>query len=201
METNKKTVQSYEDHIDEYIKGTPQEVSGPIKEWIDNSLRLIPADGRILELGSAFGRDADYFESKGYRVDRTDVVEGFVDLLTKQGHKARQLNALTDELGANFDMVFANAVFLHFTIEELKEVLAKTHTALNENGILVFSVKRGSGSKWSEDKLGAPRFFQYWELEPLEQLLKEENFAVVESGSKRSEHRNQDWLHIIARKP
>ena len=117
-EANKKTLQSYEAHVTEYIAGTPQAVDGHVQDWIDRSLSYISAGSTILEIGSAFGRDADYIESHGYRVERTDATKSFVEFLRKHGHDAKVLNALTDELGGPYDMALANAVLLHFTPDE-----------------------------------------------------------------------------------
>ena len=50
-DTNKTTIQSYNEHIQDYIDGTPQEVSGSVKLWIDASLDGLSLDARILEIG------------------------------------------------------------------------------------------------------------------------------------------------------
>lgn len=63
-------------------------MQGFVKDWIDTVLAGLPQDAKIPEFGSAFGRDADYIESKGYKVQRTDVTPGFVKLLQSQGHQA-----------------------------------------------------------------------------------------------------------------
>jgi SAM-dependent methyltransferase len=158
-DTNDKTVQSYEEHVQEYIAGTPQDVSGDVKDWIDRALSHVDKSGTILEIGSAFGRDATYIESKGYRVDRTDATKAFVELLNKQGHTARVLNAITDDFGGPYAMVIANAVFLHFKPDEAKQALRNAYKALQPNGIFAFTVKEGNGEEWTDDKLGSPRYF------------------------------------------
>jgi SAM-dependent methyltransferase len=196
-DTNDKTVQSYDTHIQEYIDGTPQIVEGFVKEWIDTALTDLPKDAKILELGSAFGRDATYIESKGYKVRRTDVTPGFVNLLQSQGHQASILNAITDDLGGPCDLVFADAVLLHFTREEAQVVINKAFEALSANGRFAFSVKQGDGESWSEDKLGAPRYFCYWTKDTIEPLVRQAGFTNIRISD---EHKgsNAMWLHIIA---
>jgi hypothetical protein len=49
-ETNGTTIQSYEAHIQEYIDGTPQEVGGDVKNWIDTTLDGLATDARIIEV-------------------------------------------------------------------------------------------------------------------------------------------------------
>jgi len=199
--TNDTTVASYEAHVQEYINGTPKDVDGQFKEWIDKALSITDQAKPILELGSAFGRDAEYIEAKGYEVQRTDVTKSFVEYLQKQGHNAKVLNAITDELDSGYGMVFANAVFLHFTREELAPVLSKVIQSLDINGILAFSVKKGEGEAWSQDKLGAPRYFCYWQQEPLQSLVLSAGFEIIDITDAVSSSKNgQEWLHVIAKK-
>lgn len=194
--SNQKTINSYEQHIQEYIDGTPQEVSSFVKDWIDESLSYIPVVGSILEIGSAFGRDANYIEQAGYAVRRTDAARKFVELLKSQGHEAEVLNAITDNLGGPYDMVFADAVLLHFTAEELTSVLSKIYKSLGTGGILAFTLKQGVGAEWSNDKLGAPRFFNYWTRDELEGELNKQNFKILKLASDDS----RKWWQVISKK-
>ena len=197
--SNEQTIQSYEEHIKEYIDGTPQAVEGVVKEWLDEAIMGLPKNAHILELGSAFGRDAAYLHDLGYNVECTDATQAFVDLLNKKGFKARRLNAITDDLGGPYDFVLANAVLLHFTREETKQVLQKVFEALRPGGTFAFTLKQGEGEKWSEDKLGAPRYFCFWTKEQIRQLIEAAGFTNVRvSGDKTTA--NATWLQIIVRK-
>lgn len=197
--SNETTVQSYDGHVQEYIDATPQKVEGFIQTWIDNVLAGLSQTAKILEFGTAFGRDADYIESKGYAVERTDVTPGFVKLLQDKGHAARILNAITDDLGSGYDLIFADAVLLHFTRDEAQRVIGKVHDALVSGGRFAFSLKIGEGEEWEETKLGAPRFFCYWTKETIEPVLGQAGFTdmhitddYVGSTAK--------WVHVIATK-
>ncbi len=201
MQDNAKTLKAYSQHVQEYVAGTPQEVKGAFQEWIDSALSLIPQKATFLELGSAFGRDADYIESKGYKVQRTDGSKGFVDFLLKKGLKAKLLNAITDDLGGPYDMVFANAVFLHFNANELDKVLGKIYKSLKSQGVIAFSVKRGDGEGWSNDKLGSPRYFCYWQPEALKKAVIRHDFKIIKLEGVNSDHRDQKWIHVVAQKP
>lgn len=199
-ETNGTTIQSYEAHIQEYIDGTPQEVGGDVKSWIDATLDGLATDAKIIEVGSAFGRDANYIESLGYTVLRTDATDGFVKLLTEQGHQAKGFNLITDNFDTDYDLVFADAVLLHFTRDEVAEATRKIHGALTHSGRFSFSLKQGQGESWSEDKLGAPRYFCYWEQPQITELLASSGFSDVRVSDGGSGHNNAKWLHIIATK-
>lgn len=192
---NSTTLQSYNDNVQAYIEGTPQAVDGVLKEWIDGALANLQKDATILEIGTAFGRDADYIESQGYTINRTDAAKGFVELLQSQGHNARVLNILTDSINQTFDMIFADAVFLHFTEDELHGVLDKVHAALTQGGILAFSVKQGEGEEWSDEKINSPRYFKYWQADAIRQMLEAHNFGDIEIR----EGMNGRFLLITAR--
>jgi len=199
-ETNETTIKSYEAHIPEYIAGTPQEVSGAVKTWIDASLEGLTHDARILEFGTAFGRDAAYIEGLGYKVERTDGTAGFVRWLQVNGHEAKVLNAITDEIDGSYDLIFADAVLLHFTRPETEAVISKAAAALEVNGRFAFSLKQGDGESWSEEKLGAPRFFCYWNQADITKILQEAGFNHLNIGDDSTDHNSAKWLHIIASK-
>ena len=187
---NNFTLEAYESGIEAYVNGTPSAVTGAVKTWIDKTLSLVPTQARIMEIGSAFGRDAHYIESKGYLVERTDATRGFVDLLEKEGYSARLFSILTNPFTATYDLVFANAVFL----QELHQVLDKIHCALSDGGYLSFSVKEGVGVEWTSVKVGNPRYFCYWQADALHSMLEAHGFTVLEIFSM------ENFIYIIAKK-
>jgi SAM-dependent methyltransferase len=200
-ESNRKTLESYEGHVQEYIDGTPQEVTGDVKLWIERTLVGLEHDAKILEIGSAFGRDANYIETLGYTVMRTDATEKFVELLKEQGYEAGVFNAITDDFPEENDLVFADAVLLHFTEEETLEVCKKVLGSLVHGGRFSFSLKSGTGTEWSDSKLGAPRFFRYWEQSGISNLLREVGFTKVDIENGESGRQGYpSWLHIVAYK-
>lgn len=198
--SNKETVNAYNSSVDKYIAESPQIVSGELKEWIDGNLSKLDNQSRILEIGSGSGKDADYFYSQGYRMELTDASQGFVDYLNKKGHSARLLDILSDSIDVNYDMIFADAVFLHFTEDELLYVLKKAHSALRSEGRLAFTLKVGQGEETTTRKLDVPRYFHYWMQEDIERLLKEAGFSDFSSKSDtdyRGESR-PNWLYVTA---
>jgi predicted TPR repeat methyltransferase len=198
--SNQQTVQTYEDHVQDYIDGTPQSVDGILKNWLDKTLELTPPDARILELGSAMGRDATYLQQKGYTVECTDVTEGFVKLLQDKGFNARKLDAVTDDIAGPYDLILASAVLLHFTREETAQVLHKVYEALSDGGLFAFTLKEGEGEEWSNEKLGAPRFFCYWTADQIAEYLQDAGFEKIDITAGQGGSRNVSWVQIIAKK-
>lgn len=69
--------------------------------------------GTILELGSGPGRDAEYLESLGVSVARTDGALAFVEMMRAEGFTAEVLDMRTGQFNGTYDAVVANAVLLH----------------------------------------------------------------------------------------
>lgn len=196
---NELTLKAYQDKTQEYIEGTPP-IDATIKEWLDTSLELVPKDGKILEVGSGFGRDAEYVREKGFDIECSDAVPNFVELLQNKGFNTRPLDLLNDEIGEDYDMVLADAVLLHFTPEESAAVIRKIHNALNSNGIFALRMKRGDGPVWSQEKLGEPRYFYYWQPDELKDVLEKQGFEWQSMTESYTGHNKANWMHIIARK-
>jgi SAM-dependent methyltransferase len=200
LNPNQKTLLSYEESLQKYIDRTPQQVSGGVRKWIDATLALLPIEAKIIEIGSAFGRDAAYIAAKGYAVECTDAAQSFVSFLQKQGISARLYNVVTDPFSGQYDLIFANAVFLHFTREELASVITKCFIALNNKGRLSFSLKQGEGETWSDEKIEAPRYFCYWQQNDVEKLLNSAGFSHWTIDDDGTGHGSAKWLHVIAHK-
>jgi SAM-dependent methyltransferase len=196
--SNARTLLSYDERVEAYVDGTSQEVTGPAKDWLDEALQGLSQTARLLELGSAFGRDATYIQSLGYCLDCTDAVPGFVELLRQRGFSARLLNLLTDELVGPYDLIIANAVLLHFNYLEFSQVLVKIKSALGHGGRFAFSLKAGQGEGWSTEKIGAPRYFCYWTPEALEPHLAAAGFSNWKITRAQTTRAHADWLFVIA---
>lgn len=193
MANNETTLQTYQEHFNNYINKTFSETSGSQKEWIDSILGRVSVDATILEIGSAFGRDAKYIQDAGYDITVTDAFDAAVNELKNRGFAATKLNILTDEPQGEYDLIFAFAVFLHFTEEELRLVLAKLKPHIKDDGLLAFSVKQGDGEEWTSEKMDGPRYFHYWQKEPLTELVQECGYELVEVGNIDD---SQKWLAV-----
>lgn len=198
MSTNDATLRTYDATIQAYVDGTSHAVEGASRHWLERSLDGLAPSARIFELGSAFGRDAAYVTAQGFHPECSDAVEGFVARLRDQGFTARLFNALNDPLPGPYDLILANAVMLHFTAAEFAQVAAKLCRALAPGGRFAFSVKRGNGEEWSDAKLGAPRFFHYWQPADLPAALSTAGFASWDIVAAHTGRAHADWLYVIA---
>ncbi len=196
---NEQTLRAYQNKTQEYVTGTPA-IDDTIRKWLDASLALIPESGTILEVGSGFGRDAEYIRGKGYAIECSDAVPKFIEILESKGFSARLINLLSDDIGGEYDMVVADAVLLHFTPEETKQVIDKIYHALKAGGVFALRMKQGDGAVWTDAKLGEPRYFYYWQEDELRQVLEGSGFTWQGMTTSHTEHNNADWMHIIVRK-
>jgi SAM-dependent methyltransferase len=199
--TNAQTIKAYNGGVDAYAAGMRHEVAAPLQRWMARALDTLDKNAQILEIGSGTGRDANYLESLGYHVQRTDASQGFVDYLRAQGKAAALLNVLTDALPEGCDLIQANAVFLHFTESEFIAALAKVFKTLKPNGHFALSLKRGDGEETTSHKLDAPRYFHYWQPAEAKALLERAGFMrVVIDASDDWRPDKPEWLFITAEK-
>jgi hypothetical protein len=166
----------------------------------------LPPGGRVLEIGSAGGRDARALEDAGLSVRRTDVTEAFVELLRAEGHQADVLDPLTDDLddparpGTPYDGVWANASLLHVARADLPLVLRRLAAATVAGGLLRLTVKEGDGERWSRHgRVAGARHFTFWREEPLRAALETAGWRVERLDHDAGALSGEPWLEVWAR--
>ena len=193
---NQKTLETYTAGVQEYIEGTKGDTDEHTQAMIDLALMDRPHDTTILEIGAAFGREAKYMASKGYWPDLTDGSAGFVEYLSAQGMPAKLLDVVNQPILGQYDVIFAFAVFLHFTDEDFDKAVANVRSALKKDGVFVFSLMRGEGERWTDAKLGAPRYFRYWQ----EDELRERLWGLGMSVTEVRDGMEGRWMFVVAEK-
>lgn len=166
-------------NVETYIKHAPTEVSGISKQWIDALLALLPKHSKILDVGSGTGRDADYMEDRGFHITRTDKEPGFVEFQKTKSKKVLLQDVLRDEIGKpeSYDVVFANAILLHFTEDELETIFNKITKCLRKGGFFALSLKQGDNVALPTPAEGVP-YFRYWEIAGIEKLCEKHRFHM-----------------------
>lgn len=161
--TNRRTIQSYTESVREYDAKVsarpPRHIAGPLRRM----MTCVPPGGLVLEVGSGTGRDADFIESLGGRVRRTDATQAFLDLQAERGKHGVRLNLLTDALGGPYDAIVAICVLIHIERADTDRVLRKIRRALRPGGVFLAAVWEGTGQTdgryhmtyWSRTAFGA----------------------------------------------
>lgn len=203
--SNEETLKVYDRSVNKYLSNTGYDYTKkhePLLRWIDFTLKCVPEGGTIFEMGSGHGRDARYMESKGFNVICSDGAKSFIDYLNDNGQKALLFNAIDDKIPVKCDMIFANAVFPHFTTDDLETTLDKVYKHLSEGGIFAFNAKQGEGEEWVNEKTIDKRFMHYWNPQNLENIVKKHDFKIIffESDIQGGELANHTWIHITAQK-
>jgi SAM-dependent methyltransferase len=116
-------------------------------------MTYVPPGGLV---GSGTGRDADFVESLGGTVRRTDATQTFLDLQAERGKHAERLNLLTDALGGPYDAILAICVLIHIERTDTDRVLRKIRRALRPGGAFLAAVWEGSG------QTGGRYHMTYW---------------------------------------
>ncbi len=186
-----RTIASYESYAPSYaalVNPTPAAFDAAAMQ------RLASVGGTVLEIGSGPGFDADYVETLGVRVDRTDITRAFLDMQAARGKQGRVLNVITDDLGGPYDGVMALCVLIHVSRDQTLDVLRKIAGAIRPGGAFLASVRDGDGETFGDFHT------VYWRRDAFAAQLEAAGF-VVEWDAFNTDRSGEDWLTFLARKP
>lgn len=92
------------------------------------------------------------------------------------------------------DAVLLVGALVHLPQAQLGKALSNIAAALKEDGLILLTMKEGSGS--STDRDG--RVFQYWSDEGLRKLLQRREFHIVHFHRQNSVKNDKDvWLTYV----
>ncbi|BCG80796.1 class I SAM-dependent DNA methyltransferase [Mesorhizobium sp. 113-3-3] len=150
LEKSRQTISAYEDYADRYdaiVRHVPNErEQASLKRFV----AIAGTSGRILEVGSGAGYDADFLEDLGVKVRRTDATKRFLELQAARGKHGELLDLLTDDLGGPYDAVLALAVLIHVPRDQIDQVLGKIARSLRPGGAFLVSMRNGDGEASGE---------------------------------------------------
>ncbi len=143
LERTRRNVESYEKSARSYdalcVNDPPPKIAAVLQRFAET----LPRPARVLEVGSGPGRDADYLETLGVAVRRTDAAQAFLDIQAERGHPVELLNVVTDALGGPYEGVVALCVLIHVDRGQTDPVLRKILDALKPGGALLVSMRVG----------------------------------------------------------
>lgn len=205
MSTDRETVCSY----NAVAAGYAAEAAA-MPTWVATEIDLfvtaLGGSGRVLEIGSGGGRDALELEKRGISVRRTDISEGFVELLRESGFEADLLDPLTEDLadpqhpGTPYDGIWACACLIHVARNDFGTVLGRLAEVTRTGGRLHVSVREGDGGDVStHGSAAAPRRYTetYWREPALRSRLTDAGWIVSEVRRCVGKPDNS-WLRVRA---
>ncbi|NCU38164.1 methyltransferase domain-containing protein [Candidatus Saccharibacteria bacterium] len=195
MDENSKTIKSYELNAEEYIQSRSVDDQQKFSTWIAEALSKLNKPIDIFEIGSGPGYTADYLESLGYRVTRSDIVNEFINFNQSSGKYIVRHNVATDAIPRVFDAVLAINVMQHLNSKDMEKSLLYINDGLKKGGLFIFTITLGKNDEWHDDKGGA-RYFAGWQKEKLIDILNKAGLQVI--YDKDVGYKN--WINIISKK-
>lgn len=170
--------------------------------WLSDFMRLLPAGGRVLDLGCGGGRDTEALLQHGFDVDPIDGSQAIADEAAKRLGRAVKVLRF-DELRdvERYDAIWANASLLHVPRPAFSAVLARVFRALKPGGLHFASYKAGTAD--GRDGLG--RYFNYPDRDALTQAYARsaawDILSVTDHVGGGYEGLDWPWLAVAARRP
>lgn len=193
-----KTIKAYEELGKEYVESTYEVLSAELPEFIN----LLKDKSKVLDVGCAGGRDSKYFVDAGHEVVGIDIVDSFLAEARKRAPKAKfiKMDILKLDFPKNhFDAIWANAVLLHFSKDDLLKILEKFYKILKPGGILHVRLKRGQGAHLVKEKLTGDKykFYTFYYKKEIEEELRKTGFKIIASRILSSQRRkNIKWISV-----
>jgi ubiquinone/menaquinone biosynthesis C-methylase UbiE len=149
--------------------------------------KRLPNGATVLDAGCGAGRDADILSKQGLEVTGVDLSGGLLEVARKTFPEITFVQGNLLDLpfdDASFDGVWSNTSLLHLeTAEDVKRALGEIYRVLKKPGLLHVVVKAQTGANKTavvSDKLsGHDRFFQYFTVDELSQLLTAAGFNIT----------------------
>jgi len=197
-----RTINQYEQIASAYAQNIADRA--PQKE-LEKFISQIPSGGKILDVGSAAGRDTRIFYDKGFDVCGIDLSQELIAIARRQNPgidfffaDVRQL-PFSDNI---FDGIWSNAVFEHLDKIEMVQSLDEWKRVLKKGGLLYLRTKMGSGSIKISDELsqGQEREFTLLSEEELKKMIQDSGLNLSESYQTKDETRDLTWINTFSKK-
>lgn len=140
-----KTVKYYSDNAEDYANKFDR--SGPRTKDIDRAFCLAAKENpRVLELGCANGRDAKIILEKTNHYLGVDGAPGLLKIFKSNFPEVHCLQSDFRDLdfeSETYDIVFDFASLFHLDQKDLRNILSKINSWLDDDGIFVMAGKYG----------------------------------------------------------
>lgn len=192
---NRATVAGYDACAESYAAETDKPPTPDHVEALERFVAAVGAGGRVLEVASGPGWDADWLEAKGVEVRRTDLSEGFIDFQRARGRTVEKLDLIAGDLQGPWDGFVALYVIQHVGRDLVYGVIARVAAALRVGGTLLMSFQEGEGEENSVHPEATYQVVRWREAE-ITALLARHGLAVNWRSS--FDGKEGVWITVIA---
>ena len=194
---NRATVAGYDATAADYAAETDHAPTADHVEALDRFVASVGSGGRVLEVASGPGWDADRLEAMGLRVRRTDLSEGFIAFQRERGRTVDRLDLIAGDLEGPWDGFVALYVIQHIGRPLVDGVVGRIAGALRPGGTLLLSYQEGEGERTSVAPEGTYQVVRWRDADMTECLSR--NGLMLDRrwlfhGSEA------DWITVIARR-
>ena len=192
------TLDYYNKNSEEYFNSTLNvDMTNTYKPF----LKLVPKDGKILDLGCGSGRDSMNFMKLGYEVTSVDGAKKLAKRASVLLGKEVIVSTFEElELKEKFHGIWACASLLHIKREDLKIVLNNLYNNLDDNGVFYMSFKYGE-KEYVDDK---NRYFNCFTDESIISFINENTkFNILDlyiTEDKLGRVNEVKWVNLICNK-
>ena len=192
------TLDYYNKNSEEYFNSTLNvDMTNTYKPF----LKLVPKDGKILDLGCGSGRDSMNFMKLGYEVTAVDGAKELAKKASLLLGKEVIVSTFEElELKEKFHGIWACASLLHIKKEDLKIVLNNLYNNLEDNGVFYMSFKYGE-KEYVDDK---NRYFNCFTDESIIGFINENTkFNILDlyiTEDKLGRVNEVKWVNLICNK-
>ncbi|MDP3800576.1 bifunctional 2-polyprenyl-6-hydroxyphenol methylase/3-demethylubiquinol 3-O-methyltransferase UbiG [Brevundimonas sp.] len=194
---NRATIAGYDACAESYAAETDHAPTPDHVEALERLVASVGPGGRILEVASGPGWDADRLEAMGVQVRRTDLSEGFIAFQRERGRAVDRLDLIAGDLGGPWDGLVALYVIQHVGRELVDGVIGRIAAALRPGGTLLMSFQEGAGE---EATIGSSGTYQVvrWREADMTDCLSRHGLAVDWRSFFKG--KEADWITVIARR-
>lgn len=192
------TLDYYNKNSEEYFNSTLNvDMTNTYKPF----LKLVPKDGKILDLGCGSGRDSMNFMKLGYEVTAVDGAKELAKKASVLLGKEVIVSTFEElELKEKFHGIWACASLLHIKREDLKTVLNNLYNNLDDNGVFYMSFKYGE-KEYVDDK---NRYFNCFTDESIISFINENTkyniLGLYITEDKLGRVNEVKWVNLICNK-
>lgn len=181
----KKTVKVFEKQRNTYITFVSQTI--PQFE-LAKFMGALPANGKILVIGSGTGRDVEYFAREGFVTVGIDISQIMLEdsksrIPIRHSFLLRVNAANLAFKKESFDGIWCIGTFAHLKSALVHQSLSQCWSLLKKGGILCADVPVGEGEHWVKSIAVAKKklFFSFWNQFEWEEALRSANFEFMSS--------------------